>query len=148
MSWDYDAKKYNINTTKRDFNGHVLPFPILCFYFNQLRMRKNSCFWIVSNMDYYHSYIFIFLECNSKEIGLGYFGCLPHKIIYVKSHKAPGTTICSLQQLLLIYLLLLQISHYSPSFVPKVRHSCKSVSATNLLQTTSQYPEWWETNLF
>lgn len=41
----------------------------------------------LSNMDYYHFYILLFLEDNSKEIGFGYFGCLPHRTIYVKSHK-------------------------------------------------------------
>lgn len=136
------CRKYNVSTTRRDFNGHVLPFPILCSYFNQLRMRKNSYFWIVSNIDYYHSFIFLFLERNSKEIGLVYFGCLPHRIIYVKSHKTPWSTICSLKQLLLTSLCLLQISHYSSSVVPKV--TSISVSASNLLQVTFQCPEWWE----
>lgn len=74
----------------------------------------------LSNMDYYHFYILLFLEDNSKEIGFGYFGCLPHRTIYVKSHKTSWMTICSLQQLLLISFHLLQISHYTQSSVPKV----------------------------
>ena len=74
----------------------------------------------LSNMDYYHFYVFMFLEGNSKEIRLGYFGCLPYRTIYVKSRKTPWTSICSVQQLLFISFHLLQISHYSQSFVPKV----------------------------
>lgn len=58
--------------------------------------------------------------CNTEEISLGYFGCLPHRTIYVKSQKTPWTTICSLQQLLLISFHLLQISYYSTGFVPKI----------------------------
>ena len=40
--------------------------------------------------------------------------------LFVKSHKTPWSTICSLQQLLLTSFCLLQISHYSSSVVPKV----------------------------
>lgn len=74
----------------------------------------------LSNMDYYHFYVSLFPEGNSKEIRLGYFGCLPYRTIYVKSHKTPWTTICSMQQLLFISFHWLEISRYSQSFVPEV----------------------------
>lgn len=49
---DYDAKKKNtsLSTIRRTFNGRVLPFSILCPYFNQLRMGKNSYFLIISKL--------------------------------------------------------------------------------------------------
>lgn len=110
-----------MNTTKRDFNDHVLFSPIVCSSSNQMKTEENCYFSIVSSWYALLSLLYFSVPgVQFKQNWAGMLDACLTELFMLESHKIPWTAICTLQQLFLISFYLLQISFGSLFFVPKV----------------------------